>query len=209
MGRKRTWLRSLAIFTSAGILTAVAAVGGWAVYLQATGNIHEVEKGLVFRSNQLAPDQMATLLRTKHIQTVINLRGGSTGDDWYRVEVATVHAAGATLIDIPLSDSQEPDPELIRQLVGALASVPEPLLIHCKAGADRSGLAAALFELLVAKRPAWVAAGQLSFAYGHFPWLGSPSVAMDRTFWRVANRPFDYVPSNKLRATVNRNSLNS
>ncbi|MBK8025175.1 MAG: tyrosine-protein phosphatase [Chloroflexi bacterium] len=57
---------------------------------------------------------------------------------------------------------------------------PKPTLIHCKAGADRTGLAAALF--LMSQGTSFdQAAQQLSLKYFHFPWLGSPSVAMDQT----------------------------
>jgi hypothetical protein len=53
----------------------------------------------------------------------------------------------------------------------------------------RTGLAAALFELTVMHKPAEIASGQLSFRYGHFPWLMSETDAMDKAFWRVAAPP--------------------
>lgn len=75
------------------------------------------------------------------------------------------------------------------QLTGLLRDSPRPVLIHCEAGADRSGVASALYKLLVAKRPVQEASEQLSFRYGHFPWLTSRTAAMDRTFDRVASQP--------------------
>jgi hypothetical protein len=71
------------------------------------------------------------------------------------------------------------------------------VLIHCEAGADRSGLAAALYKLIVAKSPHKLivaksppeeASAQLSFRYGHFPWLRNSTAAMARTFERVLIR---------------------
>lgn len=182
------WLlvRRGAIAIAAVCILALSGAGAWAGYLQATGNIHEVEPGQVYRSNQLAPAQMAELLRDAGIRTVINLRGGSREDAWYREEATVVASAGARLIDIPLLDSVEPDATQLNQLLDALRSSPTPILIHCEAGADRSGLAAALYELVIAGKTPEVAAGQLSFAYGHFPWLGSPSAAMDRAFWNLS-----------------------
>src|SRR5262249_28381673 len=44
-----------------------------------------------------------------------------------------------------------------------------PALVHCKSGADRAGFAAALYLLMVEKRPLDEAARQLSLLYGHFP----------------------------------------
>jgi hypothetical protein len=53
-----------------------------------------------------------------------------------------------------------------------------------KNGADRSGLAAAIYDYAIAFRPADETTGQLSIRYGHFPFLWSGSWAMDRSFKR-------------------------
>lgn len=73
-----------------------------------------------------------------------------------------------------------------KTLIAALEGAARPVLIHCKAGAYRTGLDSALFEYLVVGRTAEEASGQLSFLYGHFPWYPSQTGAMDRTFWDVA-----------------------
>jgi hypothetical protein len=70
-------------------------------------------------------------------------------------------------------------------LIELLHSAPRPALVPCYRGADRSGLAAALYEYLVEKRSADISAMQLSFWYGHFPWIGSWTSAMDRAFWKL------------------------
>lgn len=182
---KRLWplFRSGAVaFIVSGVVVPGGA-GAWAAYLQATGNIHEVVPGQLFRSNQLGAAQLQALLQDEGIRTVINLRGGSRQDTWYREEADVVAGAGARLVDIPIADDKEPDVASIARLVTTLRSSPTPVLIHCKAGADRTGLAAALYLLEVAGLPPEVAARQLSFAHGHFPWLGSQTGAMDRAFW--------------------------
>lgn len=168
------------------VIVVALGAGAWAGYLQLTGNIHEVEPG-VYRSNQLPADTMAALVREKGIRTVLNLRGNGGAEDWYVAESRAVSSAGAGLVDLQMSANNEPDDALIRQLVATLRTVQRPVLIHCHGGADRTGLASALYELLIARKPADEAVGQLSFAYGHFPWLGSDTVAMDRAFWRVAD----------------------
>lgn len=188
MPKRGALLRRGAFAFLAACVTIPAGAGAWAAYLQATGNIHEVVPDRVFRSNQLDPERLAALLQDEGIRTVINLRGGTADDDWYRREADVVAAAGATLVDIPMADDREPDTGQMTRLLAALRSSPTPILIHCKAGADRSGLAAALYQLKVSGLPPGVAAGQLSFAYGHFPWLGSPSGAMDRAFWHVVGQ---------------------
>lgn len=169
------------------VLVGAVGAGAWAGYLQLTGNIHEVEAGAIYRSNQLSPEDMAALIEAKGIKTVLNLRGNNGDQPWHRAEAAAVSGAGASLIDLTMSANNDPSDALLGELVATLRTAPQPILIHCHGGADRSGLAAALYELLIAKKPADEAAGQLSFRYGHFPWLGSDTVAMDRAFWRVAN----------------------
>lgn len=160
-------------------------MGGWAIGLQATGNVHVVEPGALYRSAQPNGSELKSLLHEYSIRTVINLRGANQGTAWYDDEIAASDNPGVKHIDIAMSARVEPSPETANTLIGALRDAPRPILVHCKDGADRTGLAAALYEFLVAKKPADDAAKQLSFWYGHFPWLGSQTVAMDQSFERI------------------------
>ncbi len=169
------------------LVVLAGSAGAWAGYLQSSGNFHVVEPGLAYRSNTLGTAQLKDVISANQIKTIINLRGGSTAEQWYRDEALVSDAMGVTMIDIPMSDSRVPETATLKTLVDALEGAPRPILIHCKAGADRTGLAAALFEYLVAGRSAEEAAAQLSLLYGHFPWYPSQTGAMDKTFWDVAN----------------------
>jgi uncharacterized protein (TIGR01244 family) len=183
------WLKRF----GATIGIVVAMTLGWAGYLRVSGNFHVVEDGAVYRSAQLSGAQFASRIQENGIRTIINLRGNNAGRPWYDDEMRVSDAAGIKHVDFPISAGREPTDDQITALTALLAESPRPILIHCEAGADRTGLASALFELLVAKRSAEAAAAQLSFRYGHFPWLGSSTVAMDRTFLRVA-RPASPAP---------------
>lgn len=176
----RAWLVCLAV-----ILAAAGACGGWAAWLRVSGNVHEVDAG-VYRSAQLAPMQLLTFVRDRHIKTVLNLRGEHAGESWYEAEAGAVRQGGARLVSIRLSADHEPDRDTLATLVETLRTADRPMLIHCNGGADRAGLASALYELTVAHRPAALAVRQLSFRYGHFPWLTSRTDAMDRAFQQVA-----------------------
>jgi len=65
-----------------------------------------------------------------------------------------------------------------------MRDAPKPLLIHCKAGADRTGLASALYLGALEHQTRETAGWQLSILYGHIaiPWL-SCAWPMDVT-WR-------------------------
>ena len=149
-----------------------------------------MEPGVLYRSAQLSGAALNDLIRDKGIRTVLNLRGAHAGQQWYDRELAATINSNAEHLDLKLSASTEPTRTTLNELLQTLRRARKPLLIHCEGGADRSGLAAALYELRIAGKPTDKAAGQLSFFYGHFPWLLSRSGAMDRAFWRVvAEKP--------------------
>jgi hypothetical protein len=63
------------------------------------------------------------------------------------------------------------------------ATFAEPaLLVHCRNGADRSGLVSAIYLAEIQGVAVDEAIGQLSLYYGHFPWLISETGAMDESF---------------------------
>ena len=165
------------------ILAVGLGMAGWAGYLAATGNIHTVIPGVLYRSAELSRNGFEHVIVRFHIHTVINLRGADPGRAWYESELAAARAVDARHIDLPMSATHMPNRATLREIHVVLAHAAPPILIHCQGGADRSGLVAALYELWIAHLPPAVASAQLSFSYGHFPWLGSRTVAMDRA-WR-------------------------
>ena len=169
------------------LIAAIAVVLGilaWCGYLQLTGNIHVVEEGKAYRSAELDSAGFARVIGRYGIRSVLNLQGARPTAAWYRSELAASRTAGATHYDLRLSDSRLVTPAQIDSLLALMDSIPKPILIHCKAGADRSGLVSALYLWKFDSLPPDRAAGQLSLAYGHFPWLGSRTVAMDRSYWQ-------------------------
>lgn len=164
-------------------LLALALLLAWPAWLQLRGNYHVVLPGLAYRAAQ--PDG-AALRRAQAqdgIRSVLNLRGAQPDAPWYRAEIAASAELGLVHADFGLSATREPTPQRLAELVALMRRLPPPVLIHCRSGADRTGLAAALYLAAIAGRPPAEAAGQLSLRYGH---LGlaplSRAVAMDRAF---------------------------
>ncbi|MEX6507081.1 tyrosine-protein phosphatase [Jiella sp. M17.18] len=174
-------LRWTAISVVTLVLLAAGTLGGYSGYLHLVGNIHVVEPGELYRSATLPTERLDRLMAEKGIRTIVNLRGGN-GDAWWKAERAVAEKHGADFVSFHLSADRQPTPETMRQLAFILKNAPKPILVHCKAGADRAGLASAIYELAVDGDPAVDADKQLSFRYGHFPWLGSKTGAMDRAF---------------------------
>ena len=67
-------------------------------------------------------------------------------------------------------------------LIALMERVEKPILIHCKDGADRTGLASALYLAVVKQEDPKVAEAQLSIRYGHISLPFIPEYAMERTF---------------------------
>jgi protein tyrosine phosphatase (PTP) superfamily phosphohydrolase (DUF442 family) len=195
--RSHLLYRAAATLVGAVLIVALA-VGSWALGLQVTGNIHTVEDGVLYRSAQLNGQRLTDVLTTYGIRSVINLRGGNRGDWWYQNELEVTAANSVAHFDVYMAATSEPSAEVVSRLIEIMRTAPRPILIHCNSGSDRAGLASALYERLLKGLPAEVADAQLSFRYGHFPWLGSGTVAMDRTFWRLSSngpRNFTLKPS--------------
>ena len=162
---------------------ALASVGAYAGALGATGNVHEVVPGALWRAAQPDAATLARLRDEAGIRTVINLRGAHPGSDWYDAEIAASRDLGLAHLDFAMSATKPLPPERVAELVALMQSAERPLLIHCRGGADRSGLASALFVAAVAEGGHDAAERQLSILYGHIGLEAlSRAAAMDATW---------------------------
>ena len=178
---RRRALRALAVLLLAAGLSG-GAYAGYCGVLIATGNFHEVAPGALYRAAQMDGPTLDATLAAHGIRAVLNLRGANPDSDWYRDEIAVAARRGVAHYDIPLSARRPLSAPEMARLLNILRTAPKPLLIHCRSGADRSGLVAALYRYAVAHDPAAEAARELSLRYGHFPYLTSPTGAMDASF---------------------------
>jgi protein tyrosine/serine phosphatase len=188
-------IRSLKIAVGAIGVTA-AAIGGYWGFIQYEGNLHPVAGGVLYRSAQLDKAEIESAVHQYGIKSVLNLRGANAGSAWYDSEMAASTALGLIHYDYGLSAKRLVTKAQIADIVEILRSAPKPLLIHCKSGADRSGLVAALYRYAVGGASAVDADRELSLVYGHFPYLLSKSVAMDNSFWAfVYDMPHPTAPA--------------
>jgi protein tyrosine/serine phosphatase len=111
------------------------------------GNLGVVDAGRVIRSAQ-PTTQLPTWIRQYGLRSILNLRGGSHADWWYDAEVKAAEAGGVCFYDFPLSATKRPTRRELLVLIDTLESCSYPLLIHCKSGADRTGLASALYFMV-------------------------------------------------------------
>jgi protein tyrosine/serine phosphatase len=128
-------------------------------------NLGQIAPG-VWRSNQPSADQLRRYHAKLGLKSVLCLRG-SPQQAFFLFEAETCKALNLPLYDIGLSARRAPERAALLKLLDLFHTIPKPVLIHCKSGADRTGLAAALYLLDVEKRPLAEAKEQLSFRYLH------------------------------------------
>lgn len=173
------WLRRLV----GALLLVLVLAGGWAGWLRLGGNFHAVIAGTLYRSAQPDAADLARWQARHGLRSVLNLRGASDSG-WYRDEVAASARLGLVHADFAMKDNAPLDPDRARALIALIDALPKPVLIHCKAGADRTGLASALYLATHgATEPR--AEAQLSFRYGHVGLPVSAAWAMDESWERM------------------------
>jgi protein tyrosine phosphatase (PTP) superfamily phosphohydrolase (DUF442 family) len=130
--------------TLALVLVPVAFV----VRVEWTHNFGVVVPGHIYRSGQMSGDDLARVLKTYGIKTVLNLRGPNPGEAWYRAERSVSTAKSATQVDLSLSSCEWMSRTQLRTLIRVLDSCEYPILIHCEHGSERTSLVSAFSELL-------------------------------------------------------------
>jgi undecaprenyl-diphosphatase len=144
-------------------------------------NFHEIDTN-IYRSAQLSSKRLKKTIKQYGIKSVINLRDTKAGeelDKWNEAEKRVTYNNGVRLIHIPLNESKLPTNEKLERILEFFERKKHhPMLIHCHAGSDRTGMVAALYILEMKhgkdgkqiENPEALteALTQLRFSYGHY-----------------------------------------
>lgn len=128
-------------------------------------NSHEVSPGKLWRSYQPSPAGIEAW-RARGVRTIVNLRGPKPSG-YLKLEQEACEKAGIELVIFRAWSREAPSPEFLREARALFERIEYPALIHCKSGADRAGLVAALFRFFHEGAPLPQALEQLSWRYGH------------------------------------------
>ncbi len=142
----------------------------------------------VFRANQ--PDaRMLAEWKARGIVEVVCLRGKTPVV--HAMEEADCAALGLRFLHTPMPSRAAPSVDSLLRLIERFDNLQRPALIHCKSGADRTGLAAVIWAVHVEGRPIAEARGALGLRHMHlrFTKTGVLDRFLDLYEARVAQGP--------------------
>lgn len=126
-------------------------------------NFHKLDDD-VWRHNHPSAARLARL-KAMGAASVLSLRGSTSLPS--RIEAAACAELGLTFRALEMRATKLPQPEALLGLLDALREMPKPMVIHCKSGSDRTGLAATLYLHVFKGVPLEEARKQLRLRYIH------------------------------------------
>ena len=136
-----------------------------AIYIHFIFTVHTVIPDSIYRSAQLSCDRLQKNIDAHRFKTIINLRGEDTKEKWYQEEADTSKKNNVKLYNVRLSAYKLPVSSEVDTLAHILQTAEKPILLHCQAGADRSGMASALALSIEEDAPLSVMEKQYSWRY--------------------------------------------
>ena len=134
-------------------------------FLRVWFNNHRDIGGGMFRANQPSPKRIAELA-DEGIKTILNLRGESD-KGYYALEKEACELHGITLVDFRMFSRDTPKKKSIHGLKEIFETIEYPAMMHCKSGADRTGITGVLYKHFHMGLPIEEAIEQLKIKYLH------------------------------------------
>ena len=182
---------------TAKLALAAAALGaGVAALAPVLGsNLHAVVPGAIYRSAQLDPEELTAVAASLGLASVLAVRAARPNKDWYVEEVRVARQLDLRLTNIDFDADRMPSRQRLRELVDELDDAPRPLLLHCRAGVERSGLASAV-ALLLEGASLEAARDQFSLRFGFHPWIARSELprVIDRYEVWLGEQAIDHHP---------------
>jgi tyrosine-protein phosphatase SIW14 len=137
-------MSTLQLFRSVAVFAVAVSLTASPTKVEAPGlpNFHQVNDH-VFRGGQPLPQGWLTLANMG-IKTVIDLR--RTDEHSTEEEAKAVQAANMKYFNFPMKGVVAPSDEQVAKIL-ALLNSNEPVFIHCKRGADRTGAVIACYRI--------------------------------------------------------------
>ncbi|MEZ6242543.1 MAG: tyrosine-protein phosphatase [Phycisphaerales bacterium] len=137
------------------VIAGVIALGVWAWTSNIAPDLHPknfgvVDEGAVYRAGRLTPEAIREIVQTRGVRTIVDLGAHESGSRGERREERTAEALDVTLHHYPLFGDGQGDPnQYVRALRVMTDPEAQPVLVHCAAGSERTGVAVALYRIIV------------------------------------------------------------
>lgn len=143
-------------FTRNAVLIAgVVGLGSWWAVAGVIPNLAPkrfgtVEAGRLYRSGALTSAALENVVEAEHIETIVDLGGFHTDSPDDRREQRAAEVLGVERYRFPLIGDGTGDPNrYVAALRVMLDPQAEPVLVHCSAGSQRTGVAVVLYRMQV------------------------------------------------------------
>lgn len=160
--RKRKLLWVAALPALVGVLFLGWYLGARFVWF----NLHTVVPGQVYRSAQPSQAFLDKTVQADGIRCILKLNSPKEST-WSHDEAAEASRLGVKMINLTMAVTRLPTRAELLALIDAISTAPRPLLIHCKFGADRTGVASTLLAMHDGASFDEATAAQLSWKYFH------------------------------------------
>lgn len=149
------------------VLFIVSGVLAYTSTFRITKNFYEVDPGRFYRSAQMTPNELEDVVRDFGIKTVISVRGTPQSIFNFEPEADTLSKLGIHFFKFDLSADYFPPQKDLLEILNLFRDAPKPILVHCRSGADRTGLISAIYQVEEMHKTKAQAESQLSFNYWH------------------------------------------
>ena len=126
----------------------------------------EVLPGRLYRAGQPDGRECAQWIQRFGIRSIVNLRGSDEDRGSFAEEKACTDRAGIARLDLPFLAADDPPRHLVRAFIRRFPSLPEPVLVHCRSGVDRTAMGVFL-GLMLMDRPFDEAASWVRSLFKH------------------------------------------
>lgn len=144
-------------------------------------NIHLIENDgkepIIYRSAQLSGKDLQELKEREKIDLILNLRRKRQDEGWLNKEIEACKKLDLDLRFAGYPEDSLPDKKKLLYILDTLdyaKNQHKTLLIHCRAGADRTGFVSAIAQMYLYGFDYKRAIRSLSFKYGHWPKINYP-----------------------------------